>query len=82
MININIPEDILIALGKNEMEIAQELLVIGAENFYESNKLSLRKCAMLANMSEERFLRRLNKDGLPIFKYEDDCEFDDYEHKI
>lgn len=82
MVNINIPEDVLSALGKNEMEIAQELLVIGAERFYENNKLPLRKCAILANMSEERFLLRVNKDGLPIFKYEDDCEFYDYEHKI
>ncbi|AEM79768.1 UPF0175 family protein [Thermoanaerobacter wiegelii] len=72
---IEIPEEILISLGKSEDEFIAELKKTAAVRYYWERKLSLGQCAVLAEMSKEEFIKYLTDFNTSIFAFDSVEEF-------
>lgn len=71
---IAFPEEILLTLRKNEDDFIIDLKRSAAVKYYKEKKLSIGQCALLAEMSEESFIKYLSKEGVSIFNYESENE--------
>ncbi|KKC28488.1 UPF0175 family protein [Caldanaerobacter subterraneus] len=67
---IEIPEEILLSLRKSEDEFITELKRTAAVRYYKEKKLSLGQCAVLAEMSEEEFIKYLSNFDASIFSFD------------
>jgi len=67
---IEIPEEILLSLRKSEDEFIAELKRTAAVRYYKEKKLSLGQCAVLAEMSEEEFIKYLSSFDASIFSFD------------
>ncbi len=68
---INIPEEILFSLRESETEIASEMKRYSAVYYYYQKKLSIGQAALLAEMSEEKFIHFLSDNKISIFEHYD-----------
>ncbi|NNG67188.1 UPF0175 family protein [Caldanaerobacter subterraneus] len=68
---IEIPAEILLSLKKSEDEFITELKRTAAVRYYKEKKLSLGQCALLAEMSEEEFIKYLSNFDAGIFFFDD-----------
>ncbi|AEF18164.1 hypothetical protein Thexy_2156 [Thermoanaerobacterium xylanolyticum LX-11] len=66
---IEIPEEILLSLGKSGEELIDEMKKTLAVRYYQEKKLSLGQCAGLAGVSEEDFIKYLSGFNISIFSY-------------
>ena len=71
---IAVPEEILLTLRKSEDDFIIELKRTAAVKYYKEKKLSLGQCALLAEMSEENFIKCLSDEKISIFNYESNDE--------
>lgn len=73
MINLtlSIPSEILLALRENENQLASYMKKYTALNLFQSQKLSIGQCAILAEMTEEDFIYFLGENKVSIFEYLD-----------
>jgi len=72
--NVTVPQEILLTLRENEDEFILELKRTAAVRYFKEKKLSIGQCALLAEMSEENFIKYLSEQGISIFSFEDDDE--------
>ncbi len=72
--SVTVPQEILLTLRENEDEFILELKRTAAVRYFKEKKLSIGQCALLAEMSEENFIKYLSEQGISIFSFEDDDE--------
>ncbi len=71
-IELTIPEDIVFSMNKNPAEISDELKKLMALEMYNSGKLSLGKCAKLADMNKPDFIKLLSLKGYSLFNWDEE----------
>ncbi|SHH79484.1 UPF0175 family protein [Clostridium grantii] len=72
--NIMFPQEILLTLRESKDEFIKELKVTAAVKYYKDKRLSIGQCAILAEMSEEKFIKYLGEQGISIFNFENEEE--------
>lgn len=72
--NIVVPQEILLTLRESKDEFIKELKITAATKYYKEKKLSIGQCSVLAEMSEEKFIKHLGEQGISIFNFEDEEE--------
>ena len=72
--NIMFPQEILLTLRESKDEFIKELKVTAAVKYYKDKRLSIGQCAVLAEMSEEKFIKYLGEQGISIFNFENEEE--------
>lgn len=72
--NLMVPQEILLTLRESKDEFIKELKITAAVKYYKEKRLSIGQCAVLAEMSEERFIKYLGEYGISIFNFEDEKE--------
>ena len=79
IINLEIPEEILLSLKETPSSISQEILLLAAVKLFELGKLSSGRAAQLAGMSRLQFLTTLEKYKVSVFNFPaDELEQDIY----
>ncbi|MEW6172342.1 MAG: UPF0175 family protein [Bacillota bacterium] len=71
---IELPEEILLALRQGGDEFIKEMKRTIAVKYYAEKKLSLGQSAELAEMSKEEFIKFLGKSNVSIFHYDTKAE--------
>jgi len=66
-IQIDLPDDILLALKETPEGLSQKIRMAAAAKLYELGKLSSGRAAELAGISRVSFLQALASYGVPIF---------------
>lgn len=61
VVQLNIPEEVLISLKETPETISQELSMLAAVKLFELGKLSSGRAAQLANISRVEFLNSLGR---------------------
>jgi predicted HTH domain antitoxin len=61
MVQINVPNEVLISLKESPETISQELSILAAVKLFELGKLSSGRAAQLAGMSRVEFLNTLGQ---------------------
>ncbi|NEP76534.1 MAG: UPF0175 family protein [Okeania sp. SIO2G5] len=61
IVQLNIPEEVLISLKETPETISQELSMLAAVKLFELGKLSSGRAAQLANISRVEFLNLLGR---------------------
>jgi predicted HTH domain antitoxin len=64
---LELPEEIYLVLKKNEVELAKDLLVKAAIQYYTLNQLSLARAATMCGLSRLEFIDLLNSMNIPVF---------------
>ena len=72
LININIPETLLLSTRQTYKEFEKEAKKAIALKFYVDEKLSLGQAAELAGLSEFGFIMYLGENNVSIFRFESD----------
>lgn len=67
IVSMDIPDDLLIALREQPIELSQEIRLVAAIYYLEEKRLSLGQAARFAGMSRLDFLDALNARGVPAF---------------
>ena len=65
-------EDLLVALGKPQKELEEELRFLLATKLFELGRISSGKAAEMAGMSKIRFMDELGRMGVPVINLEKD----------
>jgi len=72
-LNISVPSEIFLVLRENETQFSSYMKRYTALNLFQSNKLSIGQCAVLADMTEEDFIYFLGENKISIFDYLDEA---------
>lgn len=75
VVSINIPEEVLLDLHKDENDFAEYIKKTLAMDLYKNEKVSLGYCASVAEMTKEEFVQYLGRNGVSIFSFASDSEF-------
>lgn len=67
MVQIDVPDEILISLKESSETISQELSTLAAVKLFELGKLSSGRAAQLAGMSRVKFLSTLGQYNVSPF---------------
>jgi len=65
-------EDLLIASGRSQKDLEQELQFLLAVKLFELHRLSLGKAAEVSGMSKLRFMDELGRMEIPVINLDDD----------
>lgn len=68
VVQIELPEEVLIALKETPEELAKEIRILAAVKFYQMGKLSSGRAAELAGIPRVSFLQSLSRYKVPIFE--------------
>ena len=68
VVQIELPDEVLIALKESPEELAKEIRMLAAVKFYQMGKLSSGRAAELAGISRVGFLQSLSRYEVPIFE--------------
>ncbi len=68
-IELNIPEDIFLALNEKPEELVTDMKIFAAVKFFEIGKLSLGKAADLAEMDTLAFIELLSRHSISAHNY-------------
>lgn len=68
VVQIELPEEVLIALKETPDELAKEIRMLAAVKFYQMGKLSSGRAAELAGIPRVSFLQSLSRYKVPIFE--------------
>jgi predicted HTH domain antitoxin len=66
---IKVPEEIYLLLKKNTVELAKDLLLKAAIQYYVQDQLSLARAANMCGLSRLEFIDILNSLNIPVFNY-------------
>ncbi|MFH0924324.1 MAG: UPF0175 family protein [bacterium] len=66
-IRFNISEDLLASLKSGRDDLAREIRLISAINYYQEKKLSLGKAAQLAGLNRLKFMDILAEKKITVF---------------
>jgi predicted HTH domain antitoxin len=66
---IKMPEEIYLLLKKNTVELAKDLLLKAAIQYYAQDQLSLARAANMCGLSRLEFIDILNSLNIPVFNY-------------
>jgi predicted HTH domain antitoxin len=66
---IKMPEEIYLLLKKNKVELAKDLLLKAAIQYYVQDQLSLARAANMCGLSRLEFIDILNSLNIPVFNY-------------
>lgn len=69
-IELNISEDIFLALNEKPEQLVKEMRAFAAIKFFELGKLSLGKAAELADMNKFDFSQLLSNHKISIYNYQ------------
>ena len=72
---LNIPNEVLYDTHMSKQEATSFAKKAVAVCYYVQNKVSLGYCAEIAGMTKDRFIRYLGENGVSIFHYDDEEEF-------
>ncbi len=72
--NVNLPEEIILALRQSSEDIILEMKRALAVKYYKEKKLSLGQSAELAEMNKEDFIKYLSTQQISIFRFETEDE--------
>lgn len=64
---LKLPEEIYLVLKKNEAELAKDLLLKAAIQYYTLNQLSLARAATMCGLSRLEFIDMLQSLNIPVF---------------
>lgn len=64
---LKLPEEIYLVLKKNETELAKDLLLKAAIQYYTLNQLSLARAANMCGLSRLEFIDMLQSLNIPVF---------------
>ena len=67
---LDIPEDILLALNESGDEFISQMKLYTAMQLYKEHKLSLGKASELSGLSRENFVETLAEHDIPLINYE------------
>ena len=67
---LEIPEDILLALNESGDAFISQMKLYTAMQLYKEHKLSLGKAAELSGLSKEYFVEALGQHEIPLINYE------------
>lgn len=68
VVQIELPDEVLIALKETPEELAKEIRMLAAVKFYQMGKLSSGRAAELAGIPRVSFLQSLSRYEVPIFE--------------
>jgi len=68
VVQIELPDEVLIALKETPEGLAKEIRMLAAVKFYQMGKLSSGRAAELAGISRVSFLQSLSRYEVPIFE--------------
>ena len=74
MLNIAIPEDIILSTRQTHKQFEQEAKLAIALKFYVDEKLSLGQAAAFSGLNKAEFMRFLGKNNVSIFRFENGIE--------
>ncbi len=66
---LNIPDDIFLALNEKPEELLKDIKSFAAIKFFEMGKLSLGKAAELAEMDKLDFIELLSRHSISVYNY-------------
>ena len=66
---IKMPEEIYLLLKKSTVELAKDLLLKAAIQYYVQDQLSLARAANMCGLSRLEFIDILNSLNVPVFNY-------------
>jgi predicted HTH domain antitoxin len=69
MVQIDVPNEVLISLKESPETISQELSILAAVKLFELGKLSSGRAAQLAGMSRVKFLNTLGQYHVSPFAF-------------
>lgn len=75
VVSINVPEEILLDLHKDQDDFADYMKKMLALDLYKNKKISLGYCASVAEMTKEEFVQYLGKNGVSVFSFVSENEF-------
>ena len=79
-VNINVPEETLLALKLDRSSIAAELRLSAAVKLFELGRLSSGAAATLAGVPKPVFLAKLAEYGVDTFSYSEEELREDLQH--
>ena len=82
LINIDIPESLLLSTRQSYKEFETEAKKAIALKFYVDEKLSLGQAAELAGLGELEFITYLGKNNVSVFRFESEDYNDELQHDI
>lgn len=74
MLNIAIPEDIVLSTRQSYKQFEHEAKLAIASKFYVDEKLSLGQAASFSGLSKAEFMKFLGKNYVSIFHFENGIE--------
>jgi predicted HTH domain antitoxin len=72
LLNIEIPDHLIIALNKNEETIINDLLFEYAQGLVQKGKLSTAQGAEFSSMRLNDFMNKMSINGSPVIDYDPD----------
>ena len=82
MLNIAIPETVLLSTRQTTKEFEKEAKRAIALKFYADEKLSLGQAAELADLNKVDFMKYLGDNKVSVFRYESDNYIDELQSDI
>jgi len=68
-LNINIPEEVIFVLKKDKKALEKDISKMLALKLFSERRLSLGKCAELAEMSKNDFVDYLGENSIDVYRY-------------